>query len=184
MISLLAACAAAEPAVQYGGRMGGPAKDWDSVVVFRSTQPDRPYEDLGTVHVTCPTEMAKAFGGGVEVIGGCSYEYALYLAQRRVGAAGADGLFGVDTSTAGNGNVVALVANAFRFTEASPPSDSRATSPAAAQAPASPAPEPVQAPTPGQSIEERLRRLQKLRDENLITPEEHDRRKAEILKEL
>lgn len=167
LAALVTACGPAAPQAYYGGQRVGPAKEWHTMVVFRSTQPDRPHEDLGVVRVSCPSTVARTFGGGAEAIGGCSYDYAIYLAKLQVANSGADGLFGVEASNASNGNVVALTATAFRFTGA--PSH-------AALAPSGPSTPPT--------VEERLRKLQKLRDDGLVTPEEFTRRKEEIIKEL
>jgi hypothetical protein len=167
LATLVSACGPEPPEAYYGGRSVGPAKVWSAMVVFRSTQPDRPHEDLGAVRVSCPSAMERSFGGGAQAIGGCTYEYAVYLAKQKVANSGADGLFGVETSNASNGNVVSLTATAFRFTGAPTPDALRPSGPST---------------TP--SVEERLRKLQKLRDDGLITPEDFTRRKAEILKDL
>lgn len=58
--------------------------------------------------------------------------------------------------------------------------------PAAEPAPAPGAPKAAPAPAPAapSALEERLLRLKRLRDQNLITEEEYARRKAELLREL
>lgn len=47
-----------------------------------------------------------------------------------------------------------------------------------------PAPGPAPVPEPATSTEQRLRTLKRLRDENLISEEEHQQKRREILKEL
>lgn len=160
---LLSGCADQGWSVRYNGATKAPPRSPADLTVFRATVPNRPYRDLGTVTVTCPTTVEAAWGTA-QTSGGCYYAGAVSVAAKRAAQAGADGLYAIDTSVAGNGMVVSLNATAFQFT---------------GQAPS----EPPQG-APAQTVEERLARLQKLRDGGLITPEDFERRKAEILKDL
>lgn len=67
-----------------------------------------------------------------------------------------------------------------------PPAPAPARPTAAPPAPAPGVPKAAPAPIPAapSTLEERLLRLKRLRDQNLITEEEYARRKAELLKEL
>jgi len=158
----LIGCGPEAPSVRYSGSTLA-AKPQDQVKVFRATEPDRPFQELGTVDVSCPTALQGQGFGSVAVEGGCTYDAALAMATERAAQAGADALFGIHTSAGGNGSVVALTAVAVRFVSA-----------------------PLKAkPAPAKpSVEERLKKLQQLADQGLITADEYAQRKAEILKEL
>jgi hypothetical protein len=126
--------------------------------------------DIGTVIVTCPSEMnSDPFFHTVDVEGGCSYERAVWMAGQKAAAVGADGLRAVETSANTTGRIVRLMANAFVYL---------------------PKPKPVASPAPASaepkdtSVEARLRHLEKLKTEKLITPEEYDARRAAILNDI
>jgi hypothetical protein len=167
----LAACGPPRPYVRYdGANFGRPPKPVQAMEIQRSGAPEGRIQDLGTVIVTCPSEAAGV-PGGVQMFGGCSYEWAVWQACNRAAANGADGIHAIETSVNSAGKVVSLRASAFvrlppHVTEASPPA------PAAAQKTAKP------------TVEERLRHLDRLKADGLITPEEHARRRAEILQEI
>ncbi len=143
--------------------------------VHRSTLPEKPYRELGTVTVSCPTQTSARFGGSFEVEGGCPYDQALALASEEATQAGAHGLFNVQTSAAANGMIVSMVATAFRFEswQSQTPGEPFKSQPdKSSSSPTAP------------SIEERLRQLKDLRDKSLITPDDYEKRKAEILKQI
>jgi hypothetical protein len=140
------------------------------VKVYRGSVPDRPYQELGTVDVSCPTAAQQGGFGSVHVEGGCKYESALQMATEQAAQAGADGIFNIQTSAGGNGSIVSLTAVAVRFTGAPP---------AAAAAAAAAVAKPAQ-PTP----EARLKRLQELLAQGLISEDDYKKRKSEILGEL
>jgi hypothetical protein len=138
--------------------------------VLRAGPPPAParYQDLGTVVVTCPSEMAQTFGGAASV-GGCNYQWAVRQACERAAQAGADGIHSIDTATSGSGATVSLRASVFVRLP------SRVTSAAAAP------PQPTKA---APTVQERLRQLEALKKEELITPEEYQKKRAEILEEI
>ena len=151
----------------------------EDVAVYRVGRPDRPCADLGFLAVRCPTmSETDAMHMSTEVVGGCSYAQALYAAGRRAASVGGQALYGVETSVAGNGNVVSLTATTCRYVDGEANKVRPRTAPAPVAAPIAPA------ASGASSVEERLRKLQKLRDDKLITPEDFERRKAEILKEI
>ena len=170
-----AGCGPPEPYVRYQGHIGGKPKYGASAEVYR-TNPPPGVRDLGTVVVTCPTEASADPFGGIHTDGGCSYEWAVWEAGHRALLAGADGIHSIETSISSNGNVVSLRASAFvHAREAAPPAP-KASSPSKV--------EDAAARDDAPSVEERLRRLEKLRDEKLITPEEYAAKRAEILKDI
>jgi hypothetical protein len=169
-----AACGPAEPYVRYQGHVAKAKPESTNAEVYR-TNPPADTRDLGTVVVTCPSEVEAGPFGTTEVVGGCSYEWAIWKAAHRALDAGADGIHSIETSVNGAGKVVSLRASAFIHALAV-----AAKPPAPALAPPQAAP-PAEAPP---TVEERLRRLDKLRDDKLITPEEYASKRAEILKDI
>lgn len=157
-----------------------PGKSPDQIHVY-DVAPARRIAVLGTVEIRCPVSDSGVVVWGVvsmSTSGGCSYRQALWRAASRAAAGGADGLYAVRVTAAPNGRIVLMVATAFRYLEpgAQPPS-----APAAPEAPP-PTAAPAQPSAP--SVDERLQHLQELRDKGLITPEDFERRKAELLKEI
>ncbi len=129
-----------------------------------------PIEASGAKVVAFGTKLF--FPPTVSAIGGCSYEWAVWKACERAAAAGADGIHSIESSANTSGEVVSLRASAFVHL---PPLVMPTATPTAA-APVETAEHP--------SIEERLRRLEKLKSDQLITPEEYAKKRAEILGEL
>jgi putative oligomerization/nucleic acid binding protein len=169
---LAVGCGPEAPSVRYSGTTLAAVHQPAQVKVYRGSPPDRPYQELGTVDVSCPT-MAQGTGfGGVQVEGGCSYEIALQMATEQAARSGADGIYNIQTAAGGNGSVVSLTAVAVRFT--GPPT---AAAPAAEVAAW-----PTAAAKP--SVNERLQHLKQLADQGLISADEYNKRKAEILQEL
>jgi len=155
-----------EPYVRYdGGNFGKKAKPVDAMEVLRAAPPAAParYQDLGTVVVTCPSI------GVSPPIGGCNYHWAVRKACESAAAAGADGIHTIETATNPSGATISLKASVFV----------RLPDRVAAQPAASP---PPQKPPP--TAQERLRRLEELKKEQLITPEEYQKKRAEILADL
>jgi len=174
-ILLLAAVAGAhvaacvpEPYVRYdGGKFGRKAKTVDAMEVLRAAPPAAParYQDLGTVVVTCPSI------GVSPPLGGCNYHWAVRKACESAAAAGADGIHTIETATNTSGETISLKASVFV----------RLPNRAAAESAATPPP-PPQKPQP--TVQERLRQLDELKKEQLITPEEYQKKRAEILAEI
>ena len=81
-------------------------------------------------------------------------------------------------TAAQNGRIVLLVATAFRYLEPG------AVPSSAAPAPQAPPPSATPAQPSAPSVDQRLQHLLELRDKGLITPEDFERRKAELLKEI
>jgi hypothetical protein len=165
----LVGCGDNEPSVRYSGNTL-PPKAVEKLKVFRGTPPDRPFEQLGVVEVSCPT-IAHVGPFGSALAGGCTLDQAMQMAVARAAAVGADAVADVRTAAAGNGNLGSLSVVALRFT--GPPAATAATA----------KPEPPVAPLKG-TVEERLKRLKDLNEQGLITPEDYARRRAEILNEL
>jgi hypothetical protein len=166
-----AGCYDTRPKIRYQGSMlqTRSPKPPASMEIFRTAPPAGPHRDLGTVSVTCPSHVASDGFGGASVIGGCTYEGAVALAAKQASEVSADGLHSIETSVNSAGRVVSLRATTF-FHLAKP---------------AQPAAQPAAAPPAGDAdVEARLRRLQKLRDDNLITPEEYAAKRAEILSDI
>ena len=158
------ACVSTEPYVRYDGRnFGRKAKPVDHMEVLRAAPPAAParYQDLGTVVVTCPS-----FGVSPP-IGGCNYHWAVRKACESAATAGADGIHTIETATNTSGDTISLKASVF----------ARLPNGAAAE----PAP-PPQKPQP--TVQERLRQLEELKKDQLITPEEYQKKRAEILAEI
>jgi hypothetical protein len=167
LLAMLSACGPAEPYVRYQGHIAKPKANAQPEV-YR-TGPPADARDLGTVVVTCPSELeTDAFGGAVNY-GGCSYEWAVWQAGHRAAQAGADGIHSIETSVNAAGKVVSLRASAFIH----------------ARDLAAPArPQPASSDGDAPSVEERLRRLEKLKSDGLITPDEYAKKRAAILQDL
>jgi len=165
-------CGPPQPYVRYdGAQFGRKPKPVDDMVVLRAGPPPAParYQDLGTVVVTCPSQMAPVAFGGATSIGGCNYQWAVRQACERAAQAGADGIHSIDTATSGSGATISLRASAFvrlpdRVTAA--------------------APTPAQPMKAQPTVQDRLRQLEELKKEALITPEEYQTKRAEILEEI
>jgi hypothetical protein len=156
------------PRVSYSGQPFGRApKPVEMMEVFRAGPPPPRFQDLGTVSVTCPSQVRNdSFLATSTTVGGCSYEWAVWKACQRAAAAGADGIHSIESTTNSGGAVVSLRASVFvRLPKLVVPA-----------APEETADRP--------SIEDRLRRLEKLKSEQLITPEEYEKKRAEILGEI
>lgn len=168
----LAACRPRPPRIEYVGNVAvRPPIPPDSIEVFRTGPPREPIKDLGTVTVTCPSGAVAAYGE-VRARGGCTYGRAIQLASTQASEAGADGIHSVETSVNSAGAVVSLRASVFYYLP-------RPRQPKAA------APVPPEADEEEDvSADERLRRLEKLKTDQLITPEEYAAKRAEILKDL
>jgi hypothetical protein len=159
--------------VRYdGGHFGRTPKPVEDMDVLRAGPPATRYHDLGTVIVTCPSEtslMPGPFGmaRGAQ-IGGCNYSWAVRQACERASAAGADGIHSIETATNSAGAVVSLRASVFvrlpKLVAPAPPK------------PAEKKPEP--------SVKERLQQLDELKADELVTPEEYAKKRAEILDEI
>lgn len=168
----LSGCGPRQPYVRYSGNIAQRAHLAPRLIeVHRTGPPQFPYKNLGTVSVTCPSEAAVAYGT-VSMYGGCSYERAVQLARNAASEAGADGIHSIETGGNSAGAVVSLRASTFYYLPRSKP-----------VAPPPPAPQ-ADAEDEEEDVEERLRRLEKLKAEQLITPEEYTAKRAEILKEL
>jgi hypothetical protein len=171
VVALLAVgggCGPAAPYVRYSGHVAT-SKAGANPEVYRNAPPAGT-RDLGTVVVTCPSEAQGDPFGGSTMVGGCGYEWAVWQASHRALEAGADGIHSIEASMNSAGKVVSLHATAFLHAREVVP-----TAPKAA-----PAPGPDAQP----SVEERLRQLEKLKNENLITPDEYTAKRAEILKDI
>lgn len=167
MLAVAGGCALVEPYADYTGSSAMPRPLESSISLYRNGKPEPPIQNLGVVRVTCPW---RASGG--EVQGGCSYAQAMELARRHTLMAGGDGIYDIKPTplAAAPGRYGAMDATVYRRTG---PAPSKVVAPA---------PLPDEGDRP--SVEERLRRLQKMRDDGLITPEDYDRRKADIVQEM
>jgi len=164
-----AACGPPAPYVRYSGiNFGRQPKPVDSMEILRTGAPAGRFQDLGTVIVTCPSQGEYVYGGSLQV-GGCRYEWAVYQACQRASATGADGIHSIDASINTSGNVVSLRASVFVRL---PPLVS------------APTPEKTAEKTPASSVEERLKHLEKLKQDGLITPDEYAKKREEILKDI
>ena len=164
----VAGCGPEDPEARYSGTTLA-AKDVHKLQVFRGGKPDRPFAELGTIEISCPTAAQSGPFGTSHIEGGCTYDAAIGMASEKAAAAGADGIYGLTSAAGGNGNVVNMTAIAVRFTGPKPE-----VTPAVASTPKKPA----------ATIEERLQKLQQLNEQKLITDEEYAKRKAEILKDI
>jgi hypothetical protein len=166
---LVAACVP-EPYVRYdGGNFGRKAKLVDNMEVLRAAPPAAParYQDLGTVVVTCPSHMAPMAFGTATHVGGCNYHWAVRKACESAAAAGADGIHTIETATNPSGATISLKASVF------------------VRLPNRVAVEPAAAPAKREpTVQERLRQLEELKKDQLITPEEYQKKRAEILAEI
>src|SRR3954471_12989048 len=99
-VALLPACGPEEPSVRYSGTTVA-SKPLGSVQVLRASTPDRPFEELGSIDVSCPTQ-ARGGGFAVVVDGGCTFEQALAMATQKAAEAGADALVRIETGAASN----------------------------------------------------------------------------------
>jgi hypothetical protein len=159
-----AACGPADPYVRYQGHIAKP-KTNGQPEVYR-TRPPADARDLGTVVVTCPSDFDTDPFGGTVSLGGCTYEWAVWQAGHRAAQAGADGIHSIETSVNAAGKVVSLRASAFVHAHDLAP------------------PKPAPPEGEGASVEERLRRLDKLKNDGLVTPEEYAKKRASILEDL
>jgi len=170
----LIGCAPPAPYVRYdGGHYGRAPKPVDDMDVYRAGPPATRHHDLGTVVVTCPSQttiMPGPFGmaSGVQE-GGCNYAWAVRQASERASSAGADGIHSIEAATNSAGAVVSLRASVFVYlpklvTQAPPPKP------------------PEKKPAP--SRKDRLQELEELKADELITPEEYAKKRAEILDEI
>jgi hypothetical protein len=167
----LAGCGADAPEARYSGNTLA-AKEVDNLQVFRAGQPDRPFAELGTVDVSCPTDQTSTPFGPSNLEGGCTFDQALGMATLKAAASGADAIYALHTTAARNGNVVSMTAVAVRFTGPKP------------AAPADVAPLPSKPAAPALTVEQRLQKLKELNEQKLITNEEYSKRKAEILQSI
>jgi hypothetical protein len=163
----MAACGPPPPYVRYQGNVYKTApKHPSDIVVLRAAPPAaRRYEDLGTVVVTCPSEAESDGFGTTQLVGGCSYEWAVLAAGQRAAGVGADGIHTISSQVNSAGYVVHLTATAFVYL------------PQRVEAPAPPS-------APSTTVEERLEHLEKLRADQAITPEEYAKKRAEILDDI
>jgi hypothetical protein len=119
--------------------------------------------------------VANARWVASDMVVGCSYDRAVWLATAKAAGVGANGIHSIETGVNSAGAVVTLRAAAFYY-------EPKHTSPksAAPEAAAKPASEP----DANKTVEERLRRLEKLKNDNLITPAEYAAKRADILKDI
>jgi hypothetical protein len=95
----------------------------DQVEVHRGDKPTRPYTEMTAIEITCPakSQVNAVVGAGgvaqgtVELTGTCTYDWALRTARTRAGDWGADGIFGIETTVAADGNLVRLLAIPYRY---------------------------------------------------------------------
>jgi hypothetical protein len=194
-----------QPTVNFSG-VPQKSVEVSAVEVFQGPPPPRPYQDVGTIEVVCPADAYASGHGGLDVEGSCTMEHALRLAREKLAEVGADGMYAVATNSMGGGRLTGLTGTAFRYEGGSPrPATKRAPEPAVEPTgkpvvivhgtgtvippTTSPAVSPVPSPTPPAPtgkipVEERLRRLQELRDKGLISAEDYEKKKAEILRDL
>lgn len=207
----LSACVSrAQPTASFSG-ISQKSTDVNAIEVFQGPPPPRPWDDVGTVEVTCPADAYASGHGSLDIEGSCSMESAIKLAREKLAEVGADGMYAISTNSMGGGRLLGLSATAFRYQGGPRP---RAPQPrpeapvdlsgkpvlvvhgaGGAVTPPTPPPSVTQAPSPSTSsggtsaggkipVEERLRRLQELRDKGLISPEDFEKKKAEILRDL
>jgi hypothetical protein len=161
------ACGPPEPYVRYSGsNFGRQPKPVEAMEIFRTSVPNGRSQDLGTVSVTCPAPARRVLGA-IQA-GGCYYEAAVRLAAERAASNGGDGIHAIETDVNGNGGVVSLRATVFVRL---PPLVS-------AQAP-----QPV-VENRKATVEERLRHLDKLKQDGLINQDEYDKKRQQILNDI
>lgn len=205
---LVACVSRAQPTTTFSGIPQKPT-DVNAIEVFQGPPPPRPWDDVGTVEVTCPADAYASGHGSLDIEGSCTMESAIKLAREKLAEVGADGMYAISTNSMGGGRLLGLSATAFRYQGGPRP---RAPQPrpeppvdlsgkpvlvvhGAGGAVTSPTPQPAVTPAPVPSspgstaggkipVEERLRRLQELRDKGLISPEDFEKKKAEILRDL
>jgi len=168
LAALSAACMPPDPYVRYTGNMvRRPPKPVESMSIYRAGPPND-IQTLGTVVVTCPSSAMADGLGGAQAVGGCTYTWALRAAAKRAAEMGADGIHTIESSVNSAGAVVSLTASSFMYL---PVGDAER--------------HPKAAPDEGdKNVEARLRRLDKLKADQLITPEEYDRKRAQILDDI
>ena len=163
-------CGPQAPYINYQGRdFGRKPKPVEAMEVSRTGPPSTRHDDLGTVVVTCPSAVTSGGFGITSTVGGCTYEWAVWKACERAAALGADGIHSIESSANGSGDIVTLRASVF------------VRLPPLAQSPAT---APPQEPQQRRSVEERLRELDKLKAEQLISPEEYEKKRTQILDEI
>ncbi|MFO0574659.1 MAG: SHOCT domain-containing protein [Polyangia bacterium] len=194
-----------QPTVNFSG-VPQKSVEVSAVEIFQGPPPPRPYQDVGTIEVVCPADAYASGHGGLDVEGSCTMEHALRLAREKLAEVGADGMYAVGTNSMGGGRLTGLTGTAFRYEGGAPkPVARRPPEPAVdptgkpvvivhgtgtviapTTSPVSPtvSPTPAAAPTGKIPVEERLRRLQELRDKGLISAEDYEKKKAEILRDL
>jgi len=171
-LPMFAACGLGEVRYQ-GNAFDRPLVPLTSFEVIQTGTPNSPSKDLGIVTVICPTQDEINMFGTPGMAPGCSYERAVWLASAKAAGVGASGIHSIQTSKNNIGAIMTLRATAFEY---GPKHDLRKEgAPRSASQPAS---------EPAMTVEQRLKRLEKLRDDGVITPEEHDAKRADILKEL
>jgi hypothetical protein len=131
--------------------------------IFRGS-PEGRFQDLGTVTVSCPSEGQVVFSS-VQEFGGCEYDWAVRQACARAASNGGDGVHSIETAVNTSGRVVSLRASVFVRL---PP---RVATPPA-----------VEDRTP--TVEERLRQLDKLKQDGLINQGEYDQKRQQILNDI
>jgi hypothetical protein len=175
---LAAACEPGLTSVRYRGiALDRPIVPVTSIEVFRTGKPIPPAKDLGVVTVACPGENEVDWFGSPDMPVGCTFERAVWLATAKAAGIGANGIHSIVAGTNKFGSIESLRATAF-FYEGGP------SAPAAPAAAAQPNARPTFDPAASQTVEERLKRLEKLKNDNLITPEEYAEKRAEILKDI
>jgi hypothetical protein len=164
-VVLAGACGPPEPYVRYNGtNFGRPPKPVEAMEVLRASVPAGRFQDLGTVTVSCPSE-GQIVLGSVQQFGGCEYDWAVRQACARAASNGGDGVHSIETAVNSRGRVVSLRASVFVHL----PSRA-ATQPAA------------ESRTP--TVEERLRQLDKLKQDGLINQDEYDQKRQQILNDI
>ena len=113
--NLAAACVPGRASVRYqGNALDRPVVPVTSIEVFRTGPPTSPSKDLGTVTVTCPGAEEDLFETSDMVVG-CSFERAVWLAAAKAAGIGANGIHSINTGVNGAGAVLSLRATAFYY---------------------------------------------------------------------
>jgi hypothetical protein len=161
-------CGPQGPYVRYDGtNFGRPPKPVDAMEVFRFGVPSGRFEDIGTVSVSCPSF------GDRQQWGGCDYGWAVHEACTRASSHGGDGVHGIETAVNTAGSIVSLRASVFV----------RLPPLAATQPVAQPVAQPV-VETRKPTVEERLRKLDKLKQDGLINQDEYQQKRQQILNDI